>query len=240
MRVAATQFCPILKNYEANLAQMEALTVKAAGEGARLIVLPELATCGFSFLYEEEARAFAEPVISGRTSRAMTDLCASLDVHVAYGFMEAGDDGKLYNGQALVGPEGVRSSCRKLNHWGNDYLWASAGTVSPPVVVVEGRRVGLLICRDVRDKSDSLSDIYEPGDADVIAYSSNFGDGAFPSGSWVRFAKRNRVHFVVSNRYGREENNDFGEGGICVIHPDGRVHCRGVEWSKPCIVYDDV
>lgn len=240
MRVAATQFAPVLKNYEANLAQMEALIVQAARGGARLIVLPELATAGFSFMSEEEARPFAESVEWGRTTVAMTALCASLDVHVAYGFIEEGEDGKLYNGQALVGPGGVRSSCRKLNHWGNDYLWASLGTVSPPVVAVEGKRVGLLICRDIRDRSESLSDLYERGDADVVAFSSNFGDGAFPSGSWVKFAKRNQVHLVVSNRFGREENNNFGEGGICVIDPDGRVSCRGLEWGKPCVVYGDV
>lgn len=240
MRVAACQMAPVLKNYEVNIAQMEALVLQAASGGARLIVLPELATCGFSFMSEEEARPFAEPVEFGRTSQAMTELCASLDVHVAYGFMEEGDDGKLYNGQALVGPGGVRSFCRKLNHWGNDYLWASLGTESPPVVVVEGRRVGLLICRDIRDRSDTLSDLYEPGDADIVAFSSNFGDGAFPSGSWVKFAKRNRVHLVVSNRFGREVNNRFGEGGICVIAPSGRVTCRGLEWSKPCVVYEDV
>jgi predicted amidohydrolase len=240
MLVAAAQFAPILKNYEANIAQMEALIVQAAKRGARLIVLPELATSGFSFMSEEEARPFAEPVEWGRTSRAMTDLCSSLGVYVAYGFIEDGNDGKLYNGQALVGPGGVRSFCRKLNHWGNDYLWAHLGTESPPVVPVEGKRVGLLICRDIRDRSDSLSDLYEAGDADVVAFSSNFGDGAFPSGSWVKFAKRNRVHLVVSNRYGREENNNFGEGGICVIDPDGRVSCRGLEWGKPCLVYAEV
>lgn len=240
MRVAACQMAPVLKNYEVNLVQMEGLVVQAAKGGARLIVLPELATCGYSFMSEDEARPFAEPVEWGRTARAMAELCSSLDVHVVYGFIEDGEDGKLFNAQALVGPGGVRASCRKLNQWGNDYLWASVGTVSPPVTMVEGKRVGLLICRDVRDRSDSLSDLYEAGDADVVAFSANFGDGAFPSGSWIKFAKRNRVHFVVSNRFGREENNNFGEGGICVIDPDGRVSCRGLEWGRPCIVYGEV
>jgi predicted amidohydrolase len=240
MLVAAVQMAPRFKNYAANLSQMLKLTAQAAQAGARVVVLPELATCGYSFLYDDEARPFAESVEDGRTCRSMMSLCSRFDVHVAYGFMELGDDGNLYNCQALVGPGGLQSSCRKLNQWGNDWLWATPGTMSPPVVTVEGKRIGLLICRDVRDKSDSLNDLYEAGDADVIAYSANFGNGAFPSGSWVRFAKRNRVHLIVSNRFGLEENNDFGEGGICIINPEGRVHCRGLEWSKPCIVYDDV
>lgn len=240
MRVAAVQMAPVLKNYEANLAQMEALVVQGAKAGARLIVLPELATSGFSLMSEDDARPFAESVEWGRTSGAMTDLCASLNTHVVYGFVEDGEEGKLYNSQVLIGPSGVLSSCRKLNQWGNDYLWASVGTVSPPVVTIEGKRVGLLICRDIRDRSDTLSDLYEAGDADIVAFSSNFGAGAFPSGSWVKFAKRNRVHLIVSNRFGKEENNNFGEGGICIIGPDGRVSCHGLEWGRPCIVLGEV
>jgi predicted amidohydrolase len=240
MLSAAVQFAPIFMNYEANLAQMTRLTMRAAKAGARLVVLPELSTCGYSFLNEDEARPFAESVDDGRTSRTMTSLCSRFDVHVAYGFMAAGDNGELHNCQALVGPQGVKASCRKLNQFGNDWLWATAGTESPPVVTIDGKRVGLLICRDVRDKSDTLSDLYEAGDADVIAYSANFGNGAFPSGSWIKFAKRNKVHMIVSNRFGKEHNNDFGEGGICIIAPDGKVNCRGLEWSKPCIVYGEV
>lgn len=240
MLTAAVQFAPIFKNYEANLAQMTSLTLRAAKAGARLVVLPELATCGYSFLFDEEARPFAESAEEGRTSQTMMNLCSRFDVYVAYGFMAVDDDGKLYNCQNLVGPQGVKASCRKLNQFGNDWLWATAGTESPPVVTIDGQRVGLMICRDIRDKTDSLSALYEPGDADVIAYSSNFGNGAFPSGSWIKFAKKNKVHMIVANRFGRETNNDFGEGGICIIAPDGKVNCRGLEWSKPCIVYGEV
>jgi len=231
---------PIFKNYEANLAQMMGLVLRAAKGGPRLIVLPELATCGYSFLFDEEARPFGESVREGRTATSMTGLCSRLDVHVAYGFMELGEDGNLYNCQALVSPQGVRAFSRKLNRWGNDWLWATPGTESPPIVTVEGRRVGLLVCRDIRDKSDSLSDLYEPGDADVVVFSANFGDGAFPSGSWMKFAMQNKVHLICANRFGQEENNRFGEGGICIIAPDGKVQCRGLEWSKPCIVYGEV
>lgn len=240
MLVAAIQMAPLFKNYEANVSQMQALALRAARKGARLIVLPELATTGYSFMSEEDARPFAENAEDGRTVTAIARLCSFLDTHIAFGFIERGQDACLYNAQALVGPQGLRAVCRKLNQWGNDWLWATPGTASPPVVTVEGKRVGLLICRDVRDKSDSLSSLYEPGDADLVAFSANFGDGAFPSGSWVKFAKQNKVHFVVSNRYGREENNNFGEGGICIISPDGRIECRGLEWSKPCIVFGDI
>ena len=214
--------------------------VDSAKRGAKLIVLPELVTCGYSFLSSTEARPFAEKPDEGRTWLYVKTLCERLGVYVAYGYMEAGPVGTYYNSQALMGPQGLLANYRKANLWGNDFIWATAGTDSPPIVDVEGRKVGLLICRDVRDKSDSMSSLYELGDADLVAFSANFGDGGFPSGTWVRFAKDNGVFLLVSNRYGQEQNNNFGEGGICVISPQGKVHCDGLKWSEPCIVYADI
>jgi predicted amidohydrolase len=103
------------------------------------------------------------------------------------------------------------------------------------------KKVGLLICRDVRDKKDDKwSSFYEKGDADIVAMSANWGDGGFPAVSWMEFAKDNKVALIVANRYGKEIPNDFGEGGICVVEPSGKVHCDGIVWNQPCIVYADL
>jgi predicted amidohydrolase len=160
---------------------------------------------------------------------------------IAWGFVEkdAGTS-KLYNSQALVLPNGRYTTYAKVNRWGQDFIWASKGTASPPVIDYLGKKVGLLICRDVRDKSPALDDFYEPGDANIVAFSTNWGDGGFPSNNWVSFAMNNKVWLIVANRYGREANNDFGEGGPCIISPKGEVHCEGLVWSQPCIVYAEV
>jgi predicted amidohydrolase len=153
---------------------------------------------------------------------------------------------RLHNSQVLLLPDGSFKTYNKVNLWGNDFLWAEPGRESPPTVRFMGKKIGLLICRDVRDSSSGFKDFYEKGDADIVAFSSNFGDGGFPSTSWMDFAKNNRTTFVVSNRYGREGANNFGEGGVCVIEPPsngreyGRVHCDGLKWNEPCIVYAEV
>lgn len=250
MKVAAVQFQPKLRDVEGNLRRGAELVVQAAKAGATLIVLPELSTTGFSFMNAAEATPFAEELIdSGRPgsgpSRSMQvygTLAQKLGVTIVWGVMEKNTGaGKLYNSQVLISPDGSWIFYRKINKWGNDYLWATSGESNPPIHMVEGKKVGLLICRDVRDRyDDDWKDFYEKGDADIVCLSANWGDGGFPAVGWIDFAKDNNVILVVSNRYGQEENNNFGEGGVCVVFPDERVACEGLRWSEDCIVYADV
>jgi predicted amidohydrolase len=243
MRVATVQFCPQFKAFEANLATMVKMTLEAVQGGAQLIVLPELATTGYSFMSTEEVEPFAEALDGNdRVTKGMLKLAQQNNVAIAWGMpaKDIGGSPKLYNAQVLVLPNGKWVRYFKINQWGNDFLWSAEGTTSPPIVEFMEKKIGLLICRDVRDKSDAMKFLYEKGDADIVCFSANFGDGGFPSISWVDFAKNNEVWFIVSNRYGQEANNDFGEGGICVISPKGKVHCKGLVWSQPCIVYTEI
>lgn len=240
MKVAAVQFAPILKEPERNLRTAAELVIQAAREGAELVVLPELCTTGYSFMSRSEAEPFAEDLDGdSRSMKIFSSLALRYNVAIAWGVMEKGPE-HLHNSQVLVLPNGKHWVCRKLNRWANDMLWAESGDQSPPIAEFRGKTIGLLICRDVRDKSADVKEFYEPGDADIVAFSSNFGDGGFPSVSWHEFATENKTWLVVSNRYGREQNNDFGEGGICVISPKGEVFCDGLKWNAPCIVYADV
>lgn len=247
MRVAAIQFAPGFKEKQKNLQRLALLVGQAAAGGAKLIVMPELATTGYSYMTKAEAELDAEVLGEnpGTSFRIMQALASKHDVHLVWGMVEKDfGSGKLYNSQVYLEPTGYFESYRKINRWGNDYLWASSGKENPPVIRAEGLgglRVGLLICRDVRDKvNDSWSNLYSAGDADVVAFSSNWGDGGFPAVSWMDFASDNRCHFIVSNRYGQEGPNNFGEGGSCIISPDGEVSCQGLIWSQDCIVFGDV
>ena len=248
MRVAAIQFCPAFKDQEANIRVAASLAIQAAQGGARLIVLPELCTTGMSFMSRAEAEPFAEQISdygragAARSMEVFGAVAKKYGVSVAWGVMERDyGTGLLYNSQVLMQPDSHFVTYRKINRWGNDWIWAAEGQSNPPVVEVEGRKVGLLICRDIRDKYDATwKDFYEPGDAEIIAFSSNWGDGAFPATIWMDFVKDKRTHLVVANRYGRELNNDFGEGGSGIIYPDQTVYCEGLQWSKDCIVIGEV
>jgi len=240
MRVAAIQFAPAFKEPETNLRVAAGMVVDAVKGGAKLIVLPEMCTTGYSFMGVAEAEPFAEVFEGGRSFEVFRTLSQRFDVAVVWGFMRRDPGtGDLYNSQGIVLPDGRFAYYDKINPWGQDFIWAHDGTGSPPILDYLGRRVGLLICRDVRDKAPAWDEFYEPGDADIVAFSTNWGDGGFPAVKWVGFAKQNECWFVVSNRYGREANNNFGEGGPCVISPTGQVYCEGLVWSQPCTVYGE-
>lgn len=255
MKVAAVQFAPVFKQFNENQQVAAYLVTQAAQAGAKLVVLPELCTTGYSFMSRDDAAPYAEDISDYPNSWsksnapgmmfAMGELVAKYGIAVAWGMITVSNprdkfsEHRLHNSQVLMYPGGFKTY-NKINFYGNDYLWATPGTESPPIVTWNGKKIGLLICADVRDKSDDIEDFYEPGDADIVAFSANFGKGAFPSRSWVKFAKDNKTTFVVSNRYGEEVHNDFGFGGPCIVDPDGTVHCDGLKWNEPCIVYADI
>ena len=266
MKVAAIQFAPEFKSPRNNLRVAARLVAEAARNGADLIVLPELITAGYSFMSAAEAEPFCEVpallkqedpktlVDLGWSFGVMAILARKLGVKLVWGFMEKDPvSGKLYNSQAFLeidpqkpGLDGIYyETYRKINGFGQDFIWSSPGESNPPVVrtVIRGVewRIGLLICRDVRDKvDDNWTSLYEPGDADLITLSANWGSGGFPSTSWMDFVKDNKTTLVVSNRYGKEANNDFGEGGVCIIEKGGKVHCDGLLWGQDCVVYAEL
>jgi predicted amidohydrolase len=238
------------------------LAVEAAKSGAKLVVLPELTLSGYAIMNRRAADSMSEvitefkptPEVRLDTSmHAFHSIARTYNTHVVWGLIEKDyGTGKLYNSQVLMCPDGSFESYRKINFFGNDWLWASEGRANPPVrriVVDEGQglqkarvvKVGLLICRDVRDKKDdNWKSFYGKGDADVVCLSANWGDGGFPATAWMEFAKDNNTTLVVANRYGLEVPNNFGEGGICIIYPDQTVQCDGLLWEKDCIVYGEV
>jgi len=275
MKVAAVQFKPTFKDHLGNLTKASMLAVQAAKAGARVVVLPELCTAGYSFMNAAEALPLAEvltefkPELIGNmppkgdcpcpSMYAMFLIARETGAYIVWGLVEKdAGTGDLYNAQVCMAPDGFWVSMQKINRWGNDFLWAKPGRSNPPVVEMRlsGKKpdeppspmdkfatykLGMLICRDIRDKKDDKwTDFYEKGDADIVAFSANWGNGGFPATSWMDFAKDNDSILIVSNRYGEEVNNDFGHGGVCVIWPDGRVACDGLLWDQDCIVYAEV
>jgi predicted amidohydrolase len=218
--------------------------------------MPELALSGYSMMSRAEAEPMAEvltdfdpksPPKPWSSLSAFFAIARAYQTYLAWGIVERDPGtGDLYNSQVLMCPDGAFESHRKVNFFGNDYLWATEGRANPPIRKIVGRdgktrKLGLLVCRDVRDKKDDAwKAFYEVGDADIVALSANWGDGAFPATPWIEFARDNNSHLIVGNRYGKEVPNDFGEGGVCIVSPEGKVQCDGLRWSEDCIVYGGV
>jgi predicted amidohydrolase len=252
--LSAVQFRPRLASCQAdvldNLRRCEPLIHRASSVGSQLVVFPELFLTGYSFMSREEAGRVCERQ-DGPTFRAMRAAAQDLKAYVAWGYVELGESGRLHNSAAMVDPDGsIVTRYRKVNLWGNDFLWATPGEVSAPIVRTELGRTSLVVCRDLRDKipqniprtasSKKEPPLFLEQPVDLVAACVNWGKGGFPSTSWMDFAANNACTLVVANRWGEEMNGsfsqDFGHGGSAIVEKDWTVHTGGLTFGDDCVV----
>ncbi len=249
--LSSVQFNPRLARCRAdvmdNFRRLEPLIRQAGDLGTNFLVFPELCLTGYSFLSENEAGEVAE-IQDGPTFLKMRTVAQSLRSFVSYGYVEF-DDGNLYNSAVMIAPNGkVVTSYRKINLWGNDYLWATAGSEPASIVETEFGQTSLVICRDLRDKiplinsssSSKSSSLFDGQRIDLVAACTNWGKGGFPSTTWMDFSSDNNCTVVLSNRWGSESNGtfqqDFGQGGSAIIEKYGKVRIDGLVFNSDCVV----
>jgi predicted amidohydrolase len=142
-----------------SLAKIEANVREAAAQGIDIVVFPEGALTGpvdCSCRFDGHACAphheLAETV-PGPSSEHVAALARELDLYVVFGLAErdADDPGVLYNAAAVIGPEGVLGTYRKVHLGG--LPWVTEGITyrpgsSLPVFPTRFGPVGVLICYD--------------------------------------------------------------------------------------------
>lgn len=143
IRVAAVQMDAVVGQVEANLARAVRLVEEAAGQGAQIVVLPELFNTGYEYTDDNFGRV--EP-LDGRTGTWVTDTARRLGVHLV-GTFPARVDGEPYITALLAAPSGQRWFYRKVHvaFWENCYF---ARGPQPVVADTELGRIGLLVCWD--------------------------------------------------------------------------------------------
>jgi predicted amidohydrolase len=234
-RVAAIQFEPRLGAKAENIAHLLELTQTAARHGARLIVLPEMATTGYCWYDREEIRPHVEP-IPGPTTATFGEMARHFGCYVVIGMPEvATRTGIFYNSAALVGPAGVVGVYRKTHSYAADMKWAKDGDLGLPVWQTDLGRIGIMICMD--------AGYFEPArilalaGADVLCFPTNWLGEKSPGPAWITRAYENGCYLVGANRYGRERGVQFS-GGSCVLNPDGTI--QAAQDVDDGIVYGEV
>ncbi|WP_052336378.1 nitrilase family protein [Nocardioides alkalitolerans] len=247
VRVAAVQSDPQvgLENKEANVAATLEQIRECAAEGARLIVLPELASTGYSFDTRDEAYAHAEPVPDGPTCTAWAELARELDVYVVAGIAES-DGVHLYDTAVLIGPEGFIGKYRKTHLWNREKLIFTAGS-SYPVFETRIGRIGLLVCWDIW--FPEVARILTAQGADVICSVNNwvwtppplFDDAGNCMASYLTMGAShvNSVPIVAANRVGGERGGKF-LGCSLITGVNGWPTSRIADAEKEEVLYADL
>ena len=146
------------RDVDANLRRSTDWVRRAAGAGARLIALPE----NFGFLGpDHEKLAHAQPVADGRFLTDLRRLAAELDVWILAGSIpELGPDAAhTYNTTVLIAPGGATAATYRKIHLFDVALAdgtelresdSVAAGDTPVVTQIDGWRLGLSICYDLR------------------------------------------------------------------------------------------
>ena len=152
---AAAQFTPVSGDPEANLQKMEKLCDMAAGAGASLLVLPELALTGY-YLKADALRALAVPA-EGSWSAPLREKAKEHHLLIAVGYPELAAAGcqepapaaSMYNSCLLIGTEGETiGNARKRYLWGREKRLFLPGT-SFDVFKTELGKLSVLLCYDM-------------------------------------------------------------------------------------------
>ncbi len=153
LKVAALQLALGAEDEQTNIVAVSALVEQAAGEGAQVILPPELFSGPYFCREEDEASfALARPTAEHPSVIAMQALAAKLGVAIPTSFFER-DGHHYYNTVAMVGPDGAIMGTYRKSHIpdGPGYeekFYFRPGNDGFKVWDVFGARVGVGICWD--------------------------------------------------------------------------------------------
>ena len=226
LTVAALQL-PLARDDEAeNIAAVSALIEQAAGQGAKLILPPELFSGPYFCREEDEALfALARPTAEHPSVTAMQALAAKLQVTIPTSFFER-DGHHYYNTLAMIGPDGGLMGTYRKSHIpdgpgyeekfyfrpGNDgfKVWDVAGDDGSKV------RIGVGICWD--QWYPECARVMALEGAEVMLYPTAIGSEPYDetldtSRMWRRamigHAVSNCMPVVAANRIGTEGEQSF-------------------------------
>lgn len=250
--VACAQPALAVGRPEQNLAAAQALVREAAGQGARLVVLPELLASGYVFTDAAEASRLAEDARTGSTATLLTSLARELDLVLVAGVCErdaADPPGVLRNSAVLVDASGVRAVYRKAHLWDAEPLVFTPGDEPPPVAETAVGRVALVVCYDL--EFPEWIRLAALAGADVLCAPVNWPRSTWPDGERPgevtraqAAASTNHLWLLVADRCGAERGTDW-VGGSVVVDPDGfpraRVDVgRADEASRPALLLAEI
>ena len=230
IRLALAQIAPRLGALEDNLARHASLIAEARGDGADLVVFPELGLTGYLLqdLNSDVAMRVDDPRLG-----TLADEASGISAVVS--FVEESDDHRLFISAALLEEGAVRHVHRKvfLPTYGlfDERRFFAAGSVLRATDSSLGVRLGIGVCEDwwhlaapnllALDGAQVLINVSSSPGRDLAA-THEVGLGT--AGSWRTlmrtYAQLTTSYVVFVNRVGVDESISFW-GGSEVVGPSG-------------------
>ena len=228
LTVAALQLVLDSPDEAANIAAVAALVEQAAGQGAQVILPPELFSGPYFCKVEDEANfALARPAAEHPSVMAMQELARALGVAIPTSFFER-DGQHYYNSVAMIGSDGAILGTYRKCHIpdGPGYeekFYFRPGNDGFKVWELFGAKVGVGICWD--QWFPECARAMALMGAQLLLYPTAIGSEPYDPGldtsrmwrrAMVGHAVSNCMPVVAANRIGTEDGQAFyGHSFIC-------------------------
>lgn len=227
MRIACAQILSGTDPVE-NLRTVRDYTRRAADAGARLVIFPEGTMCRFGV----PLAPVAEP-IDGPWADAVRGIARDCGVTVLAGMFTPAPDGRVTNTVLATGPD-VEARYDKI-HLYDAFGFTESDNVAPGreplVVAVDGIRVGVTVCYDIRFPA-LYTELADRG-AELITVSASWGAGPGKREQWTLLARARAMDstcFLAAAGQGypgtelaASTKAPTGVGGSLVASPLGEV-----------------
>ncbi|VEF46282.1 carbon-nitrogen family hydrolase [Bacillus freudenreichii] len=219
-KAASIQYNPTLHAKKENIQDLLKLSTEAAENGAKLIVMPEMATTGYCFYDRDEIKAYVEPV-PGPTTFEFEKVASAYNCYIVIGLAEVDPETDIYyNTGVLIGPDGFIGKYRKTHHFVTETRYAKDGDLGFPVFDTEIGKIGCLICMDHYFFEPSR--IMALQGVEVLCNPTNWNEEKSPAPCWFTRAWENGMYIISANRSDQERGNRFS-GGSSILKPDGEI-----------------
>lgn len=215
--LAAANFTPVHGRAKATVEKMASVVEEAAAQGADLVVFPENALLGCQSC--AACRDLGGPCdaciesaesVPGPATDALARLARDRNLYIVFGLPERDirERRRLYNAAAVVGPEGVLGSYRKVHlgepPWVTEGITFTPGTALPLFPTRFGL-LGVQICYDFWFNPELTRILALKGARLVAVPVGSFEAPGRPDAmraTVLARAQENLIHVVVSNAVG--------------------------------------
>jgi predicted amidohydrolase len=219
--IAVAQFAPTADTAD-NLLTIAQLVATSSARGAHLLVLPEYSSY-FVDPFDASLAENAEP-LDGAFVSALSGFAAAHDLHIVAGLVERAADGKRVRNTAVaVDRSGLVASYRKLHLYDafgqRESDWVEPGELAAPETFeVQGLRVGLMTCYDLR--FPEVGRILVDARADLFAVPAEWVRGPLKEHHWRTLIHARAIEntvFVAA----ADHPPPLGVGCSMVVDPQG-------------------
>jgi omega-amidase len=209
----------VWEDKEANLKQLEE-KIFAIKEPTQIVVLPEMFSTGFSMKPKELAET-----MEGRTVQWMKKTAATKRI-ILTGSVMIEEGGNYYNRLLWVLPNGEMGIYDKRHRFAfaGEHQHYTAGN-KRMIVSVNGWRINLQICYDLRFPVWARQQSNEEPEYDVLLYVANWPEKRNHAWKTLLMARaiENQCYVIGVNRVGIDGNGIQYSGDTMLIDPLGEV-----------------